>query len=82
MKRREWELHLPLDPDGPQHPQLPPLLDHPVEQRGLPDARLSMHHQYPAVAAARTVEQAGEDLALTLPAEQLGSRGLRARRSV
>jgi hypothetical protein len=41
-----------------------------------------MHHQYRAVAAARTVEQAGEDLTLALPTEQLGSRGFRARRSV
>jgi hypothetical protein len=74
LKRRERELHLSLDPDGPKDPQLPPLLDGPIEQRGLPDAGLSMHHQDPAVAAARSAQQAAEHLALATAAEQLGSR--------
>jgi hypothetical protein len=74
LKRRERELHLALDPDGPQAPELPPLLDCPLEQRGLPDARISMHYQDPAVAAARSIEQTAERLALALPAEQLASR--------
>ena len=75
LKRRERELHLPLDPDGPDDPKLPPRLDRPIEQRGLADARLAMHHQGRPVAAARGVEQAVEHLALAFPAEQLGSHG-------
>jgi hypothetical protein len=82
LKRRERELHLPLDADGAQNPHLPCLLDCPIEQRGLPDARLSMHRHHPAVAIARGIQQAAEHLVLTLAAEQLGSRRPRERPNV
>ena len=76
MKRGERQLHLPLDTDCPDDPKLPRLRDRPLEQRSLADARLSMHHQDPAIAAARRLEQPTERLALALPAEQLASRRL------
>ena len=68
------ELHLPLDADGAGDPELPPRLDRVLQQRGLADARLSVHHQDPAVPAARGLQQPFEHLALRLPAEQLRSR--------
>jgi hypothetical protein len=45
LKRRIRKLHLPLDPDGPQHPELPRRLDRMLQQRRLADARLAIHHQ-------------------------------------
>ncbi len=74
MKRRERELHLPLDAGGPQDPQLRRLRDRPIEQRRLSDAGLSVNHQDPAVASSGSAEQATERLALALAAEQLISR--------
>ncbi len=74
LERRKWKLHLALDPDGPQDLQLPLLLDHPIEQCCLADARLAMHDQDATVAGARTVGQADERLALALAADQLRSR--------
>jgi hypothetical protein len=74
LERCEWELHLSLDPRGSQDPKATPLLDRPVEQRRLPDTWFAKHHQGPAVAAARGVEQAVEHFALAVAAEQLGSR--------
>ena len=79
LKRRERELHLPLDPDRRGRPETPPLLDRPLEQRGLADAGLSVHDQDPAVAAARSLEQAAEHLALAVSADQLASRRPRER---
>jgi hypothetical protein len=61
---------------------VPPLLDRPIEQRRLSDARLSVHHQDPALAAARGAQQAAEHLALAPSTEQLGSRRLRERPNV
>jgi hypothetical protein len=68
LKRRERELHLPLDPEGPDDPKPPPRLDRVPQQSGLAYARLSVHHQDPAVPAARGPQQPFEHLALTLPA--------------
>jgi hypothetical protein len=42
-----------------------------LQQCGLPDARLSMHHQDPTAPATRGLQQPFEHLALTLSAEQL-----------
>jgi hypothetical protein len=70
LQRRERELHLPLDPSGAGGPKLPPRLDRVLQQGGLADARLSVHHQDPAVPAAGGLQQPFEHLALTLPAEQ------------
>ena len=53
LKRRVRELHLPFDTDGAGDPELPPRLDRVLQQRGLADARLSVHHQDPAAPAAR-----------------------------
>ena len=69
------ELHLPLDPDGPGDPELPRRLDRVLEQRGLADARLAVHHQHRRRARrARPRAARSSTVALTLPAEQLLAR--------
>ena len=70
LERRVRELHLPLDADRPQDAQLAPLPQRLLQQRGLAGAGLAMHDEDAAVPAARSPEQPGEDLALTLSAEQ------------
>jgi hypothetical protein len=69
LNRRERELHLGLDPERPGDPKPPSRLDRVLEQCGLADARLSTHHQNPAVPAGRGPQQPIERLALTLPTE-------------
>ena len=69
LNRREWELHLRLDPEGPGDPKVPSHLDRVLEQRGLANPRLSTHHQNPAVPAGGGLQQPLEGLALTLPTE-------------
>ena len=69
LNRRERELHLRLDPRGPGDPKLGCSLDRVLEQRGLADARLSVHHQHAATPAAYAGQQPVEYLALALPAE-------------
>ena len=56
LKRGVRQLHLPLDTDGLNDPKLPRSLACVLEQRGLADARLSMHHQDPAMPAARGLQ--------------------------
>ena len=68
------ELHLAFDSGGAGDPELLRRLDRVLQQRGLADARLAVHHQDPAVPAARGLQQPVEHLALALPAEQLRSR--------
>jgi hypothetical protein len=70
LQRRVGELHLPLDADGARDPELPTRLHRALQQRGLAHARLAVHHQDPAVPAARGLQQPPERLALGLPAEQ------------
>ena len=70
LQRRVGELHLPLDARGPDDPKVLARLDRVLEQRGLADARLAVHHQHAAVAVARGVQQPLEHRALALPAEQ------------
>ncbi len=45
-------------------------IDRVLEQRGLADAWLAVHHQHAAVAVPRGLQQAVEHVALALPAEQ------------
>jgi hypothetical protein len=72
--RRERELDLRLDPTGPGDAKPLACLDRVLEERGLADARLSMHHQDAAVRGARGLEQPVERGALALPSEQVLSR--------
>jgi hypothetical protein len=74
LDRRVRELHLRLDSNGPGDPKLGCRRDDVLEQRGLPDARLAMHHQGAATPGANAVEQPVEDLALGFSAEQRSSR--------
>jgi hypothetical protein len=46
LKRRERELHLPIDADGPRHAKVWCRLDRVLKQRGLADARLTVHDQH------------------------------------
>jgi hypothetical protein len=55
LSRRERELHLRLDPDGTGDPKLGCSLDHILEQRGLADTRLAIHHQCSAMPGANAV---------------------------
>ena len=71
LKRRVGQLHLPLHAGRAGDPKLSGRLDRVPEQRRLADARLSVHHQDPAVPAARRIQQPVEHLALTFPAKQL-----------
>ena len=60
-----------MAPDRTGHAKPGTSFDGVFEQRGLADAWLSMHHQDAAAAAARTIQQPVERLALSFPAEQL-----------
>ena len=55
LGRCERELHLRLDSDGPGDPKLACSLNGVLQQRGLADARLSMHHQHAAVPGTNAV---------------------------
>jgi hypothetical protein len=74
LRRRERELHFRLDPTGPGDAKPLPCLDRILEQRGLADARLAVHHQDAAVRRARGVKQPVERGALALASEQVLSR--------
>jgi hypothetical protein len=74
LQRRKGQLHLPLDPGRSDDAKLGRGLDRPVQQRGLADARLTVHHQDTAFAAARGSQHAVEHLPLALSAEQLATR--------
>ena len=58
LQRRVVELHLPLDTSSPNDAKIPARLDRVLEQRGLADAGVSVHHEdgrparYPAAARA------------------------------
>jgi hypothetical protein len=71
LQRRVRELHLSLDPDRPQYPELPSLLDRPLQQRGLPDPRFTVHHQDAAFAVASSLEQPPQHLALAASTDEL-----------
>jgi len=74
LDRRERELHLPLDAAGAGDAELRPRDGCVLEQRGLADARLPVHHERPAGPAARGLQHAVDRLALALPPEQLLGR--------
>ena len=74
LERRIGELHLALDPDGAGDLKAPPRLDRILQQRGLADARLSVHHEDPAASLACPLEQPFQHLALTLAAQKLLAR--------
>jgi hypothetical protein len=71
LERRRRKLHLGVDPDGEGDPKVPPCIDRILQQRGLADARLSVHDQDPAAALARRHEQPFQRVALALAAEKL-----------
>lgn len=70
LQRRERQLHLTLNPDCAGNAKLLSCLDRVFEQRGLANARLTMHHQDAAGPATRAVQQPVQDLALTIPTQQ------------
>jgi hypothetical protein len=70
LNRRERELHLRLDPERPGDPELGPSLGCVLEQGGLADARVAVHHQHAPVPAVHAVKQPIEHLTFAFPAEQ------------
>ena len=70
LKRRVGKLHLRLDPERPRDPKPPPRLDRVLEQGGLADARVAMHHQHAPMPAAHAGQQPVEHLKLTFPPQQ------------
>ena len=53
LQRRVVKLHLPLDARSPNNTKLPTRLDRVLEERGLADAGLSVHHEDGAVTVPR-----------------------------
>ena len=70
LNRRERELHLSLHTERAGDPKLGSSLHRVLKQRGLPHARLAMHHQHAATPGAHAAQQPVEHLALAFPAEQ------------
>src|SRR6478672_12441291 len=71
---RERELHLPFDPDRAHDGEIGTSLGRVIEQRGLADARLSVHRQHLAMALSRRREHAVERTKLALPSQKLHRR--------
>jgi len=71
LERGERELHLPFHPAGSGDAEPLARLDRVLEQSGLADARLAMHHQDAAVSATRCLEQPVEHRTLALPSYQV-----------
>jgi hypothetical protein len=59
-----------LDSNGPGNTELARRLDRVLEQRGLADAGVAVHHEDGAVTVARGIQQPLEHRSLALPAEQ------------
>jgi hypothetical protein len=74
LERRKRKLHVTLDPNGTGHPELPSLIDRVVEQSGLADSRLSVHHQRAPASADRPVQQSVKYLALAVSTDEHHSR--------
>lgn len=71
LQRRVVELHLPLDTRSPNDAKILARLDRVLEQRGLADAGVSVHHEDGIVTAPGGIQQPLEHRALALPANQL-----------
>jgi len=56
LQRRVVELHLPFDPDSPNHAKILARLDRALEQRGLADSGLSMHYEDGAMTIPRRTQ--------------------------
>jgi hypothetical protein len=70
LQRRVVKLHLPLDAGNPNDAEILARLDRVLEQRGLADAGVSVHHKDGAASVPRGIQQPLEHRALALPAQQ------------
>ena len=70
LQRRVVELHLPLDARSPDDAKILARLDRVLEQCGLADAGVSVHHEDGAVTVPRGTQQPLEHRALALPADE------------
>ena len=70
LQRRVVKLHLPLDAGSPNDAEILARLDRVLEQRGLADAGVSVHHKDGAASVPRGIQQPLEHRALALPAQQ------------
>jgi hypothetical protein len=77
MQRSERELHLPLDSGRAGDPEVHGRLARRPEQRRLSDARLTVERENAALSLSGCVEHAVDDIALSLPADQLRAGCLR-----
>jgi hypothetical protein len=74
LKCSERELHFPLGSDGAGRSEVWSNLDGVLEQCRLANAGFAAEHQYATASASRFFEDALEDLAFALAANQLPSR--------
>ena len=74
MQCGEGQFHLRLDPDRPGHPQVRRLLDHVIQQGGLPHACFAPHDQHRAAPGTHLLEQPVQDPALDPSPEQPAGR--------
>ena len=72
MQAGEGELHLSLDAGESDDPEVRRLIRDVLEQRGLADARLTVHHQRPTPAIPYGVQQTVECVDHILATNQLG----------
>ncbi len=70
LKRGVRELHLPIDPRGPEGPEVSRVLKLVLEDGGLADARLAVDDQDTATPAAHRVKQPVDRFELPFPAEE------------
>src|SRR6185503_19434723 len=80
LERGEREFHLTFHPAGSGDAISLSCLDRVLEQGGLADARLSMHHQDAAVSPTRSLEQPVEHRTLGFPSNHVLSRDPNLRR--
>jgi hypothetical protein len=69
LERGVRKLHLPFHPSGANDREVVAELNREVEESGLARAGLSVKHQRRAVSRTRVIQQALEDLSLSLSAE-------------
>jgi hypothetical protein len=70
LQRRAVELHLPLDARSPNDAKVLTQLDRVLEQCGLADAGVSVHHEDGAVTVPRGTQQPLGHCAFALPADE------------
>jgi hypothetical protein len=68
MQPREGQLHLRLHPHGPRYQAPRGPSGQVVEQRGLADARLTAHHQGPALTGPHASNEPVKDATFADPA--------------